>query len=63
VHAKTGTISRTATISGFVERPDGQTLVFSVMANHNNLAATRILAAIDSVVVEIGRPDKAAKKK
>lgn len=63
VHAKTGTISRTATISGFVERPDGQTLVFSVMANHNNLASTRILAAIDSVVVEIGRPDKAAKKK
>ncbi len=63
VQAKTGSISRTATISGFVERPDGQTLVFSVMANHNNLTTTRVLAAIDSVVVEIGRPDKAAKKK
>jgi D-alanyl-D-alanine carboxypeptidase/D-alanyl-D-alanine-endopeptidase (penicillin-binding protein 4) len=63
VHAKTGTISRTATISGFVERPDGQVLVFSVMANHNNLPSGRILAAIDSVVIEIGRPDEAAKKK
>ncbi len=62
VHAKTGSISRTATLSGFIERPDGQVLVFSVMANHNNLPNGRILAAIDRVVVEIGRPDEAAKK-
>lgn len=58
VHAKTGTISRTATLSGYVEAEDGRTLIFSVMANHNNLPSASILAAIDSVVVEIGRPDK-----
>jgi D-alanyl-D-alanine carboxypeptidase/D-alanyl-D-alanine-endopeptidase (penicillin-binding protein 4) len=62
VHAKTGTISRTATISGFIDRPDGQRLIFSVMANHNNLPSARILAAIDSVVVEIGRPDKPSRR-
>jgi D-alanyl-D-alanine carboxypeptidase/D-alanyl-D-alanine-endopeptidase (penicillin-binding protein 4) len=53
VVAKTGTISRTATLSGFVTRPDGRTLVFSVMANHHTMPGSRISAAIDSVVAEI----------
>jgi hypothetical protein len=56
VHAKTGSISGVNTLSGFVERPDGQVLVFSVLANHQIIGGTRMLAAIDSVVVELARP-------
>lgn len=55
VHAKTGSISGVNTLSGFVERADGRVLVFSVMANHQIIGGTRMLAAIDSVVVELAR--------
>jgi D-alanyl-D-alanine carboxypeptidase/D-alanyl-D-alanine-endopeptidase (penicillin-binding protein 4) len=56
VHAKTGSISGVNTLSGFVERADGRVLVFSVMANHHALGGARMIAAIDSVVVELARP-------
>jgi serine-type D-Ala-D-Ala carboxypeptidase/endopeptidase (penicillin-binding protein 4) len=56
VHAKTGSISGVNTLSGYVERPDGQVLVFSVMANHHTLGGARMIAAIDSVIVELARP-------
>ena len=55
VRAKTGTISRVNTLSGFVDRPDGRTLIFSIQANHQTIGGPRMLAAIDSVVVELGR--------
>lgn len=55
VRAKTGTISRVNSLSGFVDRPDGSTLIFSIQANHQTIGGTRMLAAIDSVVVELGR--------
>ncbi|HEX3927638.1 MAG TPA: D-alanyl-D-alanine carboxypeptidase/D-alanyl-D-alanine-endopeptidase [Gemmatimonadales bacterium] len=56
VRAKTGTITHVATLSGYVERPDGNTLIFSVMANHHTLSNSRIIAAIDSVVLALGKP-------
>lgn len=56
VRAKSGTISRVNTLSGFVERSDGRVLVFSIQANHHTLGSTRMIAAIDSVVVELGKP-------
>lgn len=55
VVAKTGTISRTATLAGFVEPAGGAPLVFAVMANHHTLPGSRITAAIDSVVMELLR--------
>ena len=55
VRAKTGTISRVNALSGFVDRPDGSTLIFSIQANHQTIGGARMLAAIDSVVVELGR--------
>jgi D-alanyl-D-alanine carboxypeptidase/D-alanyl-D-alanine-endopeptidase (penicillin-binding protein 4) len=58
VHAKTGSISGVNTLSGFVERADGKVLVFSVMANHHTLGSARMIAAIDSVVVELAKPEK-----
>jgi len=56
VRAKTGTISRVNTLSGYVERADGRVFVFSVQANHHTLGSSRMIPAIDSVVVELARP-------
>lgn len=56
VRAKSGTISRVNSLSGFVERSDGRVLVFSIQANHHTLGSTRMIAAIDSVVMELGKP-------
>ncbi len=55
VRAKTGSITGVNTLSGYIERPDGKTLTFSVQANHHALPSRQILAAIDSVVVEMGK--------
>lgn len=54
VVAKTGSISRVNTLSGFVTRDDGKTLIVSIQSNHHALGGSRMLAAIDSVVVELG---------
>jgi D-alanyl-D-alanine carboxypeptidase/D-alanyl-D-alanine-endopeptidase (penicillin-binding protein 4) len=53
VRAKTGSISRTNTLSGYVEQPDGRWLTFSVMANHHAQPSRLALQRIDSVVVEL----------
>jgi D-alanyl-D-alanine carboxypeptidase/D-alanyl-D-alanine-endopeptidase (penicillin-binding protein 4) len=56
VHAKTGSISGVNTLSGYVERADGTTLIFSLLANHHTLPSNRILAVLDSIVTELARP-------
>ena len=58
VHAKTGSISGVNALSGYLVQPDGRVLVFSVMANHHTLGGARMIAMIDSVVVEMGRPQR-----
>jgi len=55
VRAKTGSIDRVNTLSGYIERPNGRTVVFSIEANAHAISGRAILARIDSVVVEIGR--------
>jgi D-alanyl-D-alanine carboxypeptidase/D-alanyl-D-alanine-endopeptidase (penicillin-binding protein 4) len=55
VRAKTGGIGAVNTLSGFIERPDGRVLTFSVQANHHALRERAVIPQIDSVVVEMGR--------
>ncbi len=55
VRAKDGSISEVNSLSGFIERPDGQVWTFSVQANHHGQSGRTAIAAIDSVVVEMGR--------
>ncbi len=54
VSAKTGSISTVNTLSGYVQRPNGRTVIFSVQANHHVLGGRAMIAAIDSVVTAIG---------
>jgi D-alanyl-D-alanine carboxypeptidase/D-alanyl-D-alanine-endopeptidase (penicillin-binding protein 4) len=55
VRAKTGSISRVMTLTGYIELDRGRTLTFSVLANHHAQSTRAMLAVIDSVVVEMSK--------
>ena len=55
VRAKTGSIDRVNSLSGYIERPDGHVVTFSVQANAHAVPNPAMLAQIDSIVVEIGK--------
>jgi D-alanyl-D-alanine carboxypeptidase/D-alanyl-D-alanine-endopeptidase (penicillin-binding protein 4) len=54
VRAKTGSISRVNTLSGYIELP-GRTLTFSVEANNHTLGSRLMLPQIDSLVLQMGK--------
>lgn len=56
VLAKTGSINRVNTLSGYIERADGRRFTFSIQANSHAVPGRQMLAQIDSLVVEIGKP-------
>jgi serine-type D-Ala-D-Ala carboxypeptidase/endopeptidase (penicillin-binding protein 4) len=58
VRAKTGSIARVITLTGYIELDRGRMLTFSVEANHHAVSSRALLAAIDSVVVDMGRGGK-----
>jgi D-alanyl-D-alanine carboxypeptidase/D-alanyl-D-alanine-endopeptidase (penicillin-binding protein 4) len=55
VTAKTGSIAHVNSLAGYVERPDGQTLTFTIFANNHAVRGADMLSRIDSLVVEMGR--------
>ena len=55
VRAKTGSISRVNTLSGYFELPDGRTFTFSVQANHHVQGGRRTLSQIDAIVTAMAR--------
>jgi D-alanyl-D-alanine carboxypeptidase/D-alanyl-D-alanine-endopeptidase (penicillin-binding protein 4) len=55
VQAKTGTMSGVNSISGYVDTPNYERLIFSIMVNQSNLPAKDIRPAIDEIVVLLTR--------
>src|SRR6058998_3238642 len=55
VLAKTGSIDRVNTLSGYIERVDGRVITFSIQANAHDVPTRQMLAQIDSVVVQLAR--------
>ena len=55
VRAKTGSIFRVNSISGYVTLPNGRTRIFSIQTNNHDLRGGAMTSQMDSVVVEIGR--------
>jgi D-alanyl-D-alanine carboxypeptidase/D-alanyl-D-alanine-endopeptidase (penicillin-binding protein 4) len=62
VRAKTGSIARVNTLSGFLEMPDGRTFTFSIQANHHAQGGRRTIATIDSVLVAMAKAVTKGKK-
>jgi len=54
VVAKTGSIHRVNTMSGYIERSGGGRITFSIQANSHAVPTRQMLAQIDSIVVTIG---------
>jgi D-alanyl-D-alanine carboxypeptidase/D-alanyl-D-alanine-endopeptidase (penicillin-binding protein 4) len=55
VLAKTGSINRVNTLSGYVEKANGRVITFSIQVNAHDIRSRQILAQIDSVVVQLAR--------
>lgn len=55
VVAKTGSISTVNTLSGYLTRRNGQTVLFSIQANRHAIGGRNMIQAIDSVLAEIWR--------
>jgi serine-type D-Ala-D-Ala carboxypeptidase/endopeptidase (penicillin-binding protein 4) len=55
VHAKTGTISNVAALTGYIVARDGRELGFAIMVNGSGVSSATTRQAIDDVVLAIGR--------
>jgi len=55
LQAKTGTLTGVAALSGYVEVPNYEPLVFSIMVNQSALSAPKVRSAIDEIVLLLNR--------
>lgn len=55
LRAKTGTLSGVSALSGYLEVPDYQPLVFSIIIEQSELPAPSLRDAIDEIVILLGR--------
>lgn len=55
VQAKTGTLSGNTALSGYVDAPNYQTVVFSIIVNQSDRSATPLRQAVDEMVVLLTR--------
>lgn len=53
VHAKTGSVAQARSLSGYLHTLDGDTLMFSVLANNWTVAPQRVTAAADSICARL----------
>jgi D-alanyl-D-alanine carboxypeptidase len=57
VRAKTGLLTRVTGLSGYALRPDGETVVFSVLVNGYRRSAREAMDALDGFVATLVRSD------
>lgn len=55
VRAKSGTISGVVALSGYIENPNYETLVFSMIINQSNLSSAMLRQPIDDIIVLLSR--------
>ncbi len=55
LQAKTGTLSGVVALSGYLEVPNYEPLVFSIMVNQSDLSAVKVRSAIDEIVLLLNR--------
>lgn len=53
VHAKTGSVAQARSLSGYVRALDGDTVMFSILANNWSVSADRVTAAADSIAARL----------
>src|SRR5204863_7533181 len=53
VHAKTGSVANARSLSGYVRTLEGDTLMFSILANNWTVPAQRVTAAADSIAARL----------
>ncbi|MBD0394036.1 MAG: D-alanyl-D-alanine carboxypeptidase, partial [Microcoleus sp. C1-bin4] len=55
LQAKTGTLSGVSALSGYIEVPDYEPLVFSIIVNQSDLSAASMRSATDEIVLLLNR--------
>ncbi|NEO48385.1 MAG: D-alanyl-D-alanine carboxypeptidase/D-alanyl-D-alanine-endopeptidase, partial [Moorea sp. SIO4A3] len=55
LQAKTGTLSGVSALSGYLDIPNYQTLVFSILVNQSDQSVTTLYRAIDEIVLLLTR--------
>jgi D-alanyl-D-alanine carboxypeptidase/D-alanyl-D-alanine-endopeptidase (penicillin-binding protein 4) len=53
VHAKTGTLAKARTLSGYVTAADGERLIFSILANNTTTAGSTVTSVADTIAAAL----------